>query len=162
MSTCNHPGCQNNKNIWRISCTRTYPPFFQDFTLCNDHLFDGCFYTQIRDVLINERYHSIISNTVERNGWKLDKLIETWENKRVKCCECGSNNCIWKYVNWSEQKYVCDMHFGEKLLYIKDDTDEFRHYEPIEETWTIKPKKRKRDNTKQSKKRKIDDTKQQN
>jgi len=184
MTTCNISQCNNTQNLWRITCLKTYPPYFNDFTICNNHLTgDYDPYKMIYDALLVARFNLQSGNIVAQNEWQIEKLIDTWEyecdecsecghktGSSIKCVDCGSCENIWhcyknKFVPSSSDrdighykrydKYVCDNHLHRKILGVTTmGNKQSKYYKTIESTWTRR--------TNESKKRKPVDNKQKN
>ncbi len=152
MYTCTEPDCQN-KNIWTISSDNTSPPFYESFNLCHRHLENETRFREMHNALAMGRFNKQSGNTVNFNGWTLEKIVATWKRRKIECSECDRTDKIWQQVKWVHDEYdcypngyyqgtcLCDGHLPRKSL--GENPRIGGHYSggglsPVEVTWVKK------------------------
>ena len=122
MSSCSQPDCTSKQYLWMVSSSQgDTPPVIKDFTVCQTHLQTSEKMKDIYNALLVARYNGEYGNSVCQNGYKLEKIMDTWLPKECykcddcgklkpsdstyKCSKCGNSEKLWHY---SGKKWVTD------------------------------------------------------
>lgn len=155
--TCNYSNCETKRTLWNISNDNSSPPYYESFTICQNHLEKQPRFSQMHEALTRGRYNRQTGNTVKYDGWTLNKIASTWKRRlRVECCECERKDQIWKSIKWKHDendcfpygfwnyKYMCDGHLPRKTLGKNPSISAFEGFgiSPVESTWVVETEKK--------------------
>ncbi len=141
MTICSERPCQATANLWSISNKNSTPPFYKDFTICNEHLKTGRRLWDVYEALVAGRFDKQYGESVTHGEWTLKKQSATWKkpssaekgpldhecscidriyNKMVKCKQTermwGVCELEFDSDGYSSPRtlYQCDLHLSRE------------------------------------------------